>query len=121
MANRWHILREGATLTVTRHLPVRFDVVASARFPRVRRLRLAHQVRQDMWRALQRVRGFSPVVEVTEIRGELTLRAGGRAEKPFNATSIEAKIADLLCDPGLRRRWIAQAAHGMTLVTGEAG
>ena len=66
---RWHILREGDSLTMTRALPVRFDVAAGTTLPGGGRLRLAMQVRQDLWRALQALRGFAPVVQVTRRDG----------------------------------------------------
>lgn len=101
----WHVLREGRSLTLARHLPARFDISADAVFPMMGKLRLAQQVRQDMWRALQHVRGFSPVVHVEE-RGEgLTLRAGGRVAGRAPRSGLEQQITDLLADPANRARW----------------
>ena len=119
----WHVLREGATLTLARHLPARFDIGAEATFPPMDRLRLAHQVRQDMWRALRDLRGFSPVVQVTAQEGALLLRAGGRVAGPAPKTVLEACIAALLADPEKRARWgrFAGAGHeGLGLGTGGA-
>lgn len=58
MTVRWHITRGVGELTLSRQLPARFDVVASTTLPEGDPLRLAHQIRQDMWRMLKRVRGF---------------------------------------------------------------
>ena len=63
-------------LTLARHLPARFDFGVEAQFETMGKLRLAQQVRQDMWRALRDVRGFSPVVHVEEQDHGLRLRAG---------------------------------------------
>lgn len=76
----WHVLRDGPRLTLARKLPARFDVEAATNLPAAGRLRLAWQVRQDIWRALQRQRGFSPVIEVTSGPGGLFVRAGGRID-----------------------------------------
>lgn len=112
MSRGWHILRDGASLTVARHLPARFDIGVEAGFPPMGRLRLAHQVRQDMWRALRNVRGFSPVVRV-EARGEgLLLRAGGRLDRPAPRSVLEDRIAALLACPAHRARWQAYAGGG---------
>ncbi|MFV0358314.1 hypothetical protein [Tropicimonas sp.] len=107
MAERWHILRDGARLTLARHLPARFDVEARTTLPAARRLRIASQIRQDLWRAIRSQRGFSPVVEVVRAGGGLTVRAGGRITgAQFNRERIEARIAALLDDPSHRDRWL---------------
>ena len=110
-ARRWHILREGATLTLARQLPVRFDVGVVAEFPKMGKLRLAQQVRQDMWRALRGVRGFSPVVHVQEQDHGLRLRAGGRVEGPAPRAGLETIIAGVLACPRNRARWAAFAGR----------
>ena len=110
---RWHILTSGDTLTLARHLPPRFDVVAETRLPAMGRRRLAHQVRQDMWRALQRLRGFSPVVEVTRDGDAVRLRAGGRVAGPCPPNAA-ARIASVLADPGNRARWARYAGGAKT-------
>ena len=109
--NSWHIIREGETLTVTRALPVRFDVAAETVVPVGSRRRLAQQVRQDLWRLLQDVRGFQPVVRVTREQGTCRILAGGRITGRFPKARIEAEIADLLASPQHRDRWSARAAH----------
>lgn len=101
----WHTQKDGACVTVSRQLPARFDVSASARFPVVARTRLAHQIRQDMWRALQNLRGFSPVVRVEQGENELTVTAGGRLGHPI-AAHVAQTIDGLLNDATLRARWI---------------
>ena len=109
--NDWHILRDDTCLTLARHLPVRFDVCAETVLPDGARLRLARQVRQDLWRQLQGQRGFSPVVEVTREGAGCRVRAGGRIEGRYAKVRLEDEIAALLADPGKRARWSAYAAH----------
>ncbi len=109
MSDGWHILRDGPCVTVARQLPAQFDIVASAAFPRVGRLRLAMQVRQDLWRMLQRVRGFSPVVTVEARDDGLWLRAGGRVSGTAPAGRLNDRIAAMLGDPAHRARWIRQS------------
>ncbi|MDF0596661.1 hypothetical protein [Psychromarinibacter halotolerans] len=107
--NDWHMI-EGETLTLCRRLPPRFDVVAETAFPTVSRRRLARQVRQDVWRALQSVRGFSPVVEVSATDSGLRLRAGGRIDGgPVARAALEARLASLLAQPERRARWARYA------------
>lgn len=108
MKRRWHILRGGDTLTLARHLPPRFDVVAETVLPRANASRVAHQIRQDMWRALQQLRGFSPVVQVRTLEEGLHIRAGGRViGAPCPAT--QSRIADVLAHEGNRVRWVNYA------------
>lgn len=107
---QWHILRDGPRVTVARHLPVRFDVLAETVLPPAGRLRVAQQIRQDLWRALQRQRGFSPVVEVSEAADGLLVRAGGRVQAArFDRARLAARIADVLEDGTNRRRWVRMA------------
>ncbi len=108
--NSWHILREEGALTLARRLPVRFDVMVRTVLPKGRKLRLAHQVRQDVWRALQDQRGFAPVVRVTEEDGQLVITAGGQVDGVVARAAAEARIAQVLEHPGNRRRWLRWAA-----------
>ncbi|MGI3183460.1 hypothetical protein [Nioella aestuarii] len=110
-ARRWHILREGTSLTLARHLPARFDIGVVSEFEKMGKLRLAQQVRQDMWRALRDVRGFSPVVHVEEHDHGLRLRAGGRVEGPAPRAGLEITIASVLACPRNRARWAAFAGR----------
>lgn len=107
----WHTQRNGTCVTISRALPARFDVSASARFPVVARARLGHQIRQDMWRSLQNLRGFSPVVRVERLEDELLVTAGGRLGYPI-ARHVPEIIADLLNDTAHRARWI-KCARGV--------
>ncbi|MBB5515039.1 hypothetical protein FHS89_001049 [Rubricella aquisinus] len=108
----WHIERDTRTLTLSRAGRAGFDVSASTRLPfgPVSRARLAHQIRQDMWRSLRHITGFSPVVRIERDGPMLTLTAGGEiSRKPFPHAQIEARIASLLTDPAHLRRWRACA------------
>lgn len=109
MARRWHILRDEGELTLARSLPVRFDVWSETDLPVADPVRLAHQIRQDMWRALQSLRGFSPIVQVTQAsEHRVTVRAGGRVDGAIPA-NVSGQIASLLNDADKRARWVAHA------------
>lgn len=106
----WHILRDDHAVTVARHLPARFDlcVTATIAAPRpLSRLSVAQQVRQDVWRALQQVRGFSPVVRVRQTGATVQVEAGGRLDRP--AGRAADRIADVLDSTANRRRWLTHA------------
>ena len=105
--DRWHVLRAETGLTLARHLPVRFDVRAETWLPGGSALRLAHQIRQDLWRTLQRVRGFSPVVRLSTEAGGWRVEAGGRVGAPFD--NMAARITSVLEHPGHRARWLQYA------------
>ena len=108
--NRWHIERDGAVLTLARRRPARFDLSVSARLPEGSRLRVARQIRQDLWRALQSLRGFSPVVRVVRHADGLEITAGGQVDGPFPKAKAEATIAEVLENPANRARWARWAA-----------
>lgn len=108
-ARRWHILREGDCLTVARQLPVRWDLAVETMLPDAGRLRVAQQVRQDMWRALQALRGFAPVVQVTRTPDGLHVRAGGQVTGALVRTKWETDIAQVLNCPTRRARWLRHA------------
>jgi len=101
---RWHVLRDGARLVLARRVPARFDVAAQTMLPLMSRGRLAHQVRQDLWRALQDLRGFSPVIEVTRMADHLHLRAGGQVACMV-PSGVEMRIAEVIENPANRSRW----------------
>ncbi len=106
----WHMLYQEGTLTLARRLPARFDVSVETTLPSARKGRLAHQIRQDLWRMLRHLRGFSPVVRVVEDGPHLRLAAGGTvATRSFPKAKIEAQIADLLACPKHRTRWLNNA------------
>lgn len=104
----WHILRDGDALTVCRHVPPRFDFAARTLLPRANPLRLAHQIRQDLWRALQSLRGFSPVVALVPEGEQWSVTAGGRAARAVPA-SVIACAQDVLTDADNRARWLRHA------------
>jgi hypothetical protein len=97
-------------LTVARRAPARLDVAAEAVFPDCNRLVLAQQIRQDLWRRLQRLRGFAPVVQVVRDGGALRVTAGGQMEGAVPQQTA-AQLSEILHNPHLRQRWIAHAGR----------
>ena len=108
MSDRWHITKEAGTVTLSRHLPARFDVAAHTHLPPARPERLAHQIRQDLWRALSKVRGFSPVVQLEPMERGWAVTAGGRVMGRISP-AVVATIEALLNDPAKRTRWVSHA------------
>ncbi len=105
MSKGWHIMRDSDSLTLSRHPDPAFDLWAETDFALLRMLPLAQMIRQDMWRMLQRLRGFAPIVRVTNTDTGLRVRAGGTVEGRFPRARAEARIAALLNDPAYRQRW----------------
>ena len=105
--NRWHMVEEeGGALTLARRLPARFDLAVETVLPGTAgRRRVAHRVRQDIWRALRGLRGFAPAVRVVRGAGGLCVRAGGEVEGRFDRVQAEARIAEVLEDKANRARW----------------
>ena len=101
----WITQKTSERVLVCRRLPARFDLSVEAYFPLCRMGRLAHQIRQDMWRAMQRVRGFSPVVEIRSFEEEVHVRAGGRVLGAVSPAT-GPRIADILEDTANRARWL---------------
>ncbi|MEM9550547.1 MAG: hypothetical protein AAGA05_05195 [Pseudomonadota bacterium] len=108
MTARWHIDRTETSLTLMRHRPARFDLSAETQLPLADMLSMAHQIRQDVWRVLQRVRGFSPVIHILRDGAGLHVLAGGRAHAPIPANA-PMRVQAVLNDPANRSRWIAHA------------
>lgn len=109
--NAWHILKDDQSVTVARRVPARFDVASEATLPSAHKLRVAQQVRQDLWRALQGQPGFSPVVEVRDVDGALAIRAGGQCDRAVARETLEDRIAEVLNDASKRARWVRYAQH----------
>lgn len=109
----WFETRSAARYVLARQWPPRFDVTGQAAFPVLRRGRLARQIRQDLWRALQDLRGFSPVVMVAATESGLYVTAGGRIAEGLRAPATTGdRITALLEDPAVRRRWARWARIG---------
>jgi hypothetical protein len=109
MSRGWHVLHDQGSVTLCRHMPPRFVVSVSAHLSAGRPVRLAHQIRQDMWRALQRVRGFSPVVRLEPTDQGWHVTAGGRVAGRVSPAT-ERAIAAVLNDPTKRTRWVQTAS-----------
>jgi len=105
---RWMLREDKGELVLSRPGRARFDVAAATVLPDAGRGRVARQVRQDLWRALRRVRGFSPVVRVRREAGGLVLLAGGQIDGAV-PQGLAARIALVLEDEGNRARWVAHA------------
>jgi hypothetical protein len=108
----WHMIFEGGALVHARNLPARFDVVVEYVLTGgagLSHTRIARQVRQDVWRAMQRQRGFQPVVSVAVDGADLVIRAGGQVDGPFSRARAEMIIFDVLHDPNRRVRWVNHA------------
>ena len=106
----WHILSDGDALVLARRIPVRMDFAASVAFPACNRLLLAQQIRQDLWRKLQRLKGFSPVVRITREGDQLQVTAGGQVDGAI-PDGLTDQVAEILSAPALRQRWLAHATR----------
>lgn len=106
----WHIRNAPGHYVLARHWPPRFDVSAVSDFPPVRPSRLARHIRQDLWRALQGLRGFSPVIQIDAAEDGVTVRAGGRLQGRA-PQGTESRIRDLLDSPAHRARWLRWAGE----------
>lgn len=92
---------------------MRWDIEATTTLPDAPPLRIAHQIRQDIWRACRNVRGFAPVVEITQTDGQLHIRAGGQTPHPSaHATDLCRNV--LNCAKN-RNRWLTHALHALAL------
>lgn len=108
MSDGWHILDDGAALTLARRLPPRFDLSEARQFPPLRRHVLAHEIRKDLWRALRDVRGFTPVVEISRDEDGLSVRAGGACDAALPKTA-QGRLAAVMDCPARRARWVRHA------------
>ncbi|MBQ0748768.1 MAG: hypothetical protein KBT70_01090 [Roseovarius sp.] len=110
--SHWHVIEdeEGGALTVARRVPVRFDLaVETVLAGTTGRRRLAHLVRQDLWRALQSLRGYAPAVRVRRDAQAMHVQAGGAVMGRFDRAGCEALIAQVLEDEANRVRWMGGA------------
>lgn len=104
----WLYLHDGARLIHARRWPARLDIQAETVLPYGRRGRYARAIRQDMWRLLQKIRGFSPVVIATHRADGVHIVAGGSVVSPV-PTGVVDRLVGLLSDPTSRKRWTAYA------------
>ena len=90
---------------MARRLPARFDLCVETTLPLMSRRKLALQIRQDMWRVLQNLRGFLPAVAVMRLDDGVRVRAGGQFTCRVHIPSAEAKLHDMLNNAQRRQRW----------------
>lgn len=113
MHQQWHMQRaDDGVLTLSRRLPARFDFAATTVISggaNLRKGRMATQVRQDMWRALQSLRGFAPVVRVKAQGDDLEITAGGAVAGQFPKLRSEALVFEVLECPDRQARWVRSA------------
>lgn len=108
MTLRWQIEDIDGGLRMARGGRWRMDICVRTRLPEAPMARLARAVRQDLWRTLRRLRGFSPVIEVQRAGASLDLRAGGMVDGRV-PPGAEALVRDLLEDSPRRARWVYYA------------
>lgn len=110
----WHIARDGDSVILSRRPGARAlgpGIWAHTRLPGgLRAAVLAHEVRKDVWRALQGLRGFSPVIEIQPCSEQsgFSVRAGGVVLTQPPA-SLHARLQAVLEDANNRARWITHA------------
>ena len=102
----WHVTYDGQAVTVSRRARPVFDVAGETMLPDACRVRIAHQVRQDLWRALQNVRGFAPAVQIERHDTGLHVTAGGQLACSAPVDQLRARIQHVLDDPQNRLRWV---------------
>ena len=105
----WHILKRDGVWTMSRMRSQRLDVSAQTWLPRVHPIRLMHQIRQDMWRHLQKVRGFAPLIRLAPDGDGWRVTAGGQVSAM--ASSHVTRIEDVLENESFRARWIRCAGE----------
>lgn len=108
----WYVTRTPESYVLSRHWPAQFDLKASTRLPRLNPSRLARQIRQDLWRELKGLRGFSPVIQVVTENSGMTIHAGGQLRAGPAPKDTRQKIQALLDDPARRARWSIWARIG---------
>ena len=107
---KWFEIYNGPCFTLARRLQARFDICSEVLIPLMSAPRLAHQIRQDIWRKLQSIRGFLPVAEITHRGANLQVRAGGGLTCPAPFERSCERIFDGLSNRDNQRRWAGFAA-----------
>ena len=100
----------------------RWDIAVSRDLPStsaISRSRYAAQVRQDIWRALQDIRGFVPRVLVQTGPESIQITGGGTQVTGRTTPGMAARIAHILDNPDNRRRWANHARARANTVRGD--
>jgi hypothetical protein len=130
MTHHWRITHEDDVARISRAGGLaRMDIAGHGAWdapagdvnPRRYRIALAQQIRQDLWRALQSTRGFSPIVEVASDHSgqggapgaiRVMATAGGRLDvAQVPRAAMGAAIEALLSDRANHARWHKHAAR----------
>lgn len=106
--NGWYERATPDSYVLSRQWPPRFDLRVETGFPVANRRRLALQVRQDLWRELKDLRGFSPVVQIDAGDQGMSILAGGQLQAGATP-QVVSRLEALLDDPAKRVRWMSWA------------
>ena len=101
----WFHKQLGDAYFIAKRFPLSFDLLAETNFPVCRPRILALQIRQDMRRLLQNLRGFLPAVEVRVSVFCMHVPAGGQSTCSVHVQSAQFKLQNMLDDPVYRKRW----------------
>lgn len=105
----WYHGQVGDAIVVSRLWPARFDIVAETVLNVRNPIRLAHQIRQDVWRALRHLRGFAPAVQIA---ADGAVVAGGQLGFAPSLADVGC-LENVLGNPQNRLRWI-RCAGGLS-------
>lgn len=111
----WTTARTEGAVTVSRAGRARFDLSVETQLAgnALSLGRIAHQIRQDIWRACQNVRGFSPVIRVQAVGNSYHVIAGGQVDDRRGSPHVEQTIEVVLSRPANRNRWVTHARRKM--------
>ena len=101
----WIEQAEAGAWVHARRWPCRMDLAVTAPVSARAGRRLARAIRQDMWRLLRDLRGFSPLVRVSALPDGAMVTAGGQLDAPWPRAATMARLSDLLADPARQARW----------------
>ena len=101
----WFHKQLGDTYFIAKRFPLSFDLLAETNFPVCWPKTLAFQIRQDICRLMQNLRGFLPAVEVIGNVFCMHVRAGGQLTCSVHVQSAQINLQNMLDDPVYRKRW----------------
>ena len=100
----WGMQKISGAFLICHYIPVRFDLSVETHFLFLSFRLLASQIREDMQKAMQSLRGFLSAIEIKKGTDDLSALAGGRLNCPVHLAPVEVCLHELLHGPQIRAR-----------------
>ena len=100
----WAMQKISGVFLICHCIPVRFDFSVEEHFLFLCFRLLASQIRQEMWKIMQNLRRFLPIIEIKKGTDDLSFLERGQLNCPVHLGTVEVHLRELLHYPKMPTR-----------------